>query len=369
MEDWLHFPHPTPAIKPHATEENAFAIRNWLWLVAALVFLMVVIGGATRLTESGLSIVEWKPVTGVIPPLSVKEWADAFEDYKKIPQYQQMFPDMDLSGFKYIYAWEWAHRLLGRLIGVVFAVPLIWFWATRRLPRSLKPKLLGILALGALQGGVGWWMVSSGLVHRVEVAQERLAIHLLLAALIFSACLWVAGGLGPRARSVIHEGAGRLRFFAVLILTLVFVQIFAGGIVAGLRAGAVNNTWPLIDGVFIPPAETLWGLSPWWINLVNNVVTTQFLHRMIAYLILALALVHLVDALINAEGKARRGAIIVFGHVLMQVALGVATLVLVEPPFAGTPHLLLALGHQAIGMAVLAVATLQAQRLGQDVGA
>lgn len=367
MEDWLHFPQPVPAIRPHANEENAIAVRNWLWVVAALVFLMVIVGGATRLTESGLSIVEWKPVTGVIPPLSETEWKQAFEDYKKIPQYKELFPDMDLSGFKFIYAWEWAHRLLGRLIGVVFAVPLIWFWATKQLPRSVKPKVLGILAVGALQGGVGWWMVSSGLIHRTEVAQERLATHLLLAALIFSACLWVAGGLGPRARSIVHEGAGRLRTVATMLLGLVFLQIFAGGIVAGLRAGLVNNTWPLMDGVFIPSSEVLWRLDPVWTNLVDNPVTAQFFHRMIAYVILAVASLHLIDALVNVEGKARRGAIIVFGHVLMQIALGVATLVLVEPPFAGTPHLLLALAHQAIGMAVLAVATLQARRLFDDV--
>ncbi len=369
MEDWLHFPHPVPAIKQRATEENAIAVRNWLWVVAALVFVMVIVGGATRLTESGLSIVQWKPVTGALPPLSQKEWIEAFEEYKQIPQYKELFPDMDLAGFKYIYAWEWAHRLLGRLIGVVFAIPLVWFWARGRLPRSLKPKLLGIFALGALQGGVGWWMVASGLVNRVEVAQERLAIHLILAALIFSACLWVAGGLGPRARSVVHEGAGRLKAVALTILALVFVQIFAGGIVAGLRAGLVNNTWPLMDGVFIPPADVLWRLEPAWTNLVDNPVTAQFFHRMIAYVIFAFALLHVLDALMNTEGRARRGAVIVFGHVLMQIALGVATLVLVEPPFEGTPHLLLALAHQAIGMAVLAVATLQARRLTRDIAA
>ncbi len=367
MEDWLHFPQPVPAIRHHATEANALAVRNWLWLVAGLVFLMVIVGGATRLTESGLSIVQWKPVTGVLPPLSQQEWQEAFEAYKQIPQYRELFPDMDVARFKYIYAWEWAHRLLGRVIGVVFAVPLIWFWATGRLPRSAKPKLVGILALGALQGGVGWWMVASGLVNRIEVAQERLAIHLLLAALIFSACLWVAGGLGPRAVSLVHDGAGRLKAVALTILAFVFLQIFVGGLVAGLRAGLVNNTWPLMDGVFIPPADVLWRLEPFWTNLVDNPVTVQFFHRMIAYLIFALALGHLLDAWMNAEGRARRGAAILFGHVLMQIALGVATLVLVEPPFAGDPHLALALAHQAIGMAVLAVATLQARRLVQDV--
>lgn len=367
MEDWLQFPQPAPEIRPYATEESATAVRNWLWLVAALVFLMVIVGGATRLTESGLSIVEWKPVTGVIPPLTQEDWAQAFEDYKKIPQYKELFPDMDLDGFKYIFAWEWAHRLLGRVIGVVFFVPLAWFWATKRLPASVKPRLVGILALGALQGGVGWWMVSSGLVHRTEVAQERLASHLLLAAFIFSACLWVAGGLGPRRASIVHEGAGRLRAVAYALLAAVFVQLFAGGIVAGLRAGLVDNTWPLIEGGLIPPAAVLWRLEPAWVNLVDNPVTAQFFHRMIAYGVFALALLHLIDAWWNVEGKARRGAFIVFAHVVMQIALGIATLVLVEPPYAGTPHILLALAHQAVGMAVLAVVTLQARRLASDL--
>ncbi len=367
MEDWLLFPQPVPEVRHHTTEENAIGVRNWLWVVAALVFLMVIVGGAMRLTESGLSIVEWKPVTGALPPLSHKEWLEAFEDYKKIPQYKELFPDMDLAGFKFIYAWEWAHRLLGRLIGAVFVLPLVWFWATKRIPSSVKPKLIGILALGALQGGVGWWMVSSGLVHRTEVAQERLAIHLVIAAFIFSSCLWVAGGLGPRKLSIAHDHAGRLRMVGLVMLGLVFVQIFMGGIVAGLRAGLVDNTWPLMDGVFVPPADLLWPKEPWWLNLLDTPVTAQFVHRMIAYVIFALATLHLVDALMNTGGKARRGAVLLFAHVVAQIALGVATLLLVEPPYAGTPHVLLALAHQAIGLAVLAVATLQARRLVNDL--
>jgi heme a synthase len=363
MSDWINFPTATREIVPPPSHENALAIRYWLFLVAGLVFLMVVVGGATRLTESGLSITEWKPVTGAIPPLTEQDWQNAFEDYKKIPQYKELFPDMDLAGFKYIYAWEWVHRLLARLIGVVFAVPLIWFWVKGRIPRGLKPKLLLILALGALQGFVGWWMVSSGLVHRVEVAQERLALHLLLAAFIFSACLWVAAGLGPKAAVFVEHGKERLRFFAMLLLALVFVQLGAGAIVAGLRAGLIDNTWPLMEGVFIPPASELWKLSPPWVNFVDNPITAQFTHRMIAYVLLALAFVNMIDASLSAQGKARRGSIIVFGHVLLQASLGVATLVLVRDEWYGTPHTLLALAHQAVAMGVLAVATLQARRL------
>lgn len=363
MEDLIHFPEQTPAVEPHPTASNAIAVRNWLWVIAALVFAMVLVGGATRLTESGLSITQWKPVTGIIPPLSHKDWLYAFEDYKKIPQYKQLFPNMDLAGFQVIYGWEWAHRLLARIIGLVFVIPFVWFWVERRLPPGLKPKLFGILALGALQGVVGWWMVASGLVNRVEVAQERLAIHLLLAALIFCACLWVAGGLGPKAASAIQNGAERLRVVAILMLALVFLQLGVGALVAGLRAGLIDNTWPLMEGAFSPPASELWKLSPWWANLLDNPVTAQFTHRTIAYVIFALAFVHMLDAAVNATGKARRGSILLFGHVAMQVALGVATLVLIQDNWSGTPHMLFALAHQAVGFGVLAVATLQTRRL------
>ncbi len=363
MEDVFNFPPKTPAVAYAPPPEGAIGVRNWLYLIAALVFAMVVVGGATRLTESGLSITEWKPVTGVIPPLSQEEWRSAFEDYKKIPQFSQLVPDMDLEGFKVIFAWEWTHRLLARLVGLAFAAGFAWLWLTKRIPQRLIPKLFGILALGALQGGVGWWMVASGLVGRTEVAQERLATHLVLAALIFSGCVWTAGGLGPQAPSEIFFGRARLRFVSKLTLAVVFVQLFLGGLVAGLRAGLVDNTWPLMEGGFAPPPEQLWKLTPWWANLVDNPVTAQFFHRLTAYALLALVLFHLLDALANTAGKAARGAVILFGHVVLQVALGVATLVLVEDGGAGTQHILLALAHQAVGIGVLAVATLQARRL------
>jgi cytochrome c oxidase assembly protein subunit 15 len=356
MTDWIHFPTHTPAIVAPPSEDSATDVRLWLWIIAGLVFAMVIVGGATRLTESGLSITEWKPITGVLPPLTQEQWSAAFEDYKKIPQYREMFPNMDIERFKVIFAWEWGHRLLGRLIGVAFALPLAWFWLRGRLPKSLKPKLLGILALGALQGAAGWWMVASGLVNRVEVAQERLAIHLLLAALIFSACLWVAGGLGPMRRLSIGRGLGRLRASAVALLVLVLVQIGAGALVAGLRAGYAYNTWPLMDDSFIPPQEELTRLSPWWANLFDNVAMVQLDHRLIAYVVLALALLHWIDAGLTAAGRAARGAGVLLAHIVAQIGLGIATLVLVVPLWA-------ALSHQALAMGVLAVATLHARRL------
>ncbi|HXY59142.1 MAG TPA: COX15/CtaA family protein [Methylocystis sp.] len=364
MVDWSHFPTKTAGVEPWATPANAIGLRNLLYIVAALVFAMVLVGGATRLTESGLSITQWKPIEGVIPPLSEQDWNAEFEQYKQIPQFQQLFPTMDLDRFKVIFAWEWAHRLLGRLVGLVFVAGLAWHWVRGRIPQGYKPKLLGILALGALQGAVGWWMVASGLVSRVEVAQERLAIHLLLAAFIMSACIWVGSSLGPQSpTSILHGARGRLRFESLLLLALVFMQIGLGALVAGLRAGLVDNTWPLMEGGLVPPPDSLWPLSPWWDNIFENPVTAQFFHRMTAYVVLALALAHMFDAALNATGRAARGGFIVFGHVLMQVALGIATLLFVADWWSGAPHILLALAHQAVGVAVLAVATLQARRL------
>ncbi|MGH6869587.1 MAG: COX15/CtaA family protein, partial [Methylocella sp.] len=265
-------------------------VAIWLWSLAGLVFLMVIVGGATRLTESGLSITEWKPLAGVIPPLSQADWLAEFENYKKIPQYAQLFPDMELSGFKFIFFFEWSHRLLGRLIGAAMALPLIFFWAKGLLPRGFKPKLLGILALGALQGGVGWWMVKSGLTERVEVAQERLAIHLLLASVTFAALVWLAASLKRSVGQIPQRRLPGLRWFAGGMVLLVLVQIGLGGLVAGLRAGHAFNTWPLIDGYFWPPLDKLTLLSPFWRNFLDNILLVQFQHRVLAYVLLALAL-------------------------------------------------------------------------------
>ncbi len=267
---------------------------------------------------------------------------------------------MDLARFQVIYAWEWSHRLLGRLIGAAFALPLAFFWLKGRVPKKLKIRLLAILTLIVVEGTVGWWMVSSGLSQRVEVAQERLAVHLLFASLIFSACLWVAGGLGPQRPLVVEHGRKRLAFFATLLLVLVFVQIGAGALVAGLRAGLIYNTWPLMDGALVPPAEALLPLSPWWVNVLDTAATAQFDHRMVAYVLLALALVHFIDAEGTAGGRVGRGAGVLLGHIGAQAVLGIVTVLLAAPLWA-------ALSHQALAMAVLAVATLHAQRLRKAV--
>jgi heme a synthase len=343
----------------HLSSVHTGAVAIWLWIVAALVFLMVILGGATRLTESGLSITEWKPLTGVIPPLSQAEWLAEFENYKKIPQYAELFPDMDLGGFKFIFFFEWAHRLLGRLIGAVMGVPLIFFWARGFLPPGFKPKLLGILALGGLQGFVGWWMVKSGLSDRVEVAQERLAIHLLLASLTFAALVWVASSLRKGAAEIAAPNVRGLKWFAAATVLLVLVQIGLGGLVAGLRAGHAFNTWPLIDGYFWPPLNKLTVLAPLWRNFLDNILVVQFQHRMIAYALLALTLVQaLYVRRVVRKSRARRRAIAIAALAIAQIAIGIVTLVLVVPLWAG-------LLHQAFAMIVLGMAVVHAQELSQ----
>ncbi len=332
-------------------------VRAWLWAMAALIFAMVLVGGATRLMEAGLSITEWKPVAGALPPLNEAAWTSEFEKYKQIPQFIKLFPDMTLAGFQTIYYWEWSHRLLGRLIGLAFAVPLAWFWISGRLPGWLKPRLLGVLALGGLQGAVGWWMVASGLVGRVEVAPERLATHLLLASLTLVCVVWLAVRLKPAAA---EPSAGSLRRAATWLLALIFIQIGLGALVAGSRAGMTYNTWPFMDGRLVPPLEDLGRLAPVWKNLFENITLVQFDHRMIAYVVIALALLHGVSAARRAPGtKATRRAAALAGLVMAQASLGVLTLLLVVPVWAG-------LLHQALAMMTLMMATVHRARLQAD---
>jgi cytochrome c oxidase assembly protein subunit 15 len=348
--------------EPAAERGDTSAVRIWLWSVAALVFLMVIVGGAVRLTESGLAITEWKPITGILPPLSHAAWLAEFEKYKQIPQYRELFPDMDLGRFQAIYTWEWGHRLLGRLIGFAFAIPLVFFWVGGRLPAGSRPKLLGILALGALQGAVGWWMVASGLSGRIEVAQERLAIHLLLASVTLAAIVWIATGL-ERDTEARTSAPPRLRVIAASLLALVFVQIGLGGLVAGLRAGLTYNTWPLMDGYFVPPLDHLIVLSPWWANLFDNITTVQFAHRITAYCVLALGILQVI-AVKRAMGRgpAYRRAHIVFGLIFLQVIAGIMTLLLVVP-------ISVALIHQALAMLVLIAATMHLRQLSAEAHA
>ena len=330
------------------------AVRWWLLSVAALIALMVLVGGATRLTESGLSIVEWKPVAGALPPLSDADWERAFAAYKTIPQYQHVNAGMSLSEFKTIFWWEWGHRLLGRVIGAVYLLPFLFFLWRGALPVDLRRRLWVIFGLGALQGAVGWWMVASGLSVRVEVSQYRLATHLLLALVIFAAIVWTLRGLRPRPPLAV---AARLRATSLVMLVLTFVQLYFGALVAGLRAGLVYNTWPGIDGNgLIPSAARLWFEDPWWRNLFENALTVQFEHRMTAYALLALAVLHALDATRARAGAAVSGAWWLVATIMVQACLGILTLLYQVP-------LLLALAHQAVAIAVLSFAVLQAERL------
>jgi len=329
-------------------------LRVWLFMVASLIALMVVVGGATRLTESGLSIVEWKPVTGALPPLTGAQWEQAFEGYKAIPQYQKMNADMSLTEFKTIFWWEWSHRLLGRVIGAVYLLPFLYFLWRGGMSGELKRRLWLIFGLGGLQGAIGWWMVASGLSERTEVSQYRLATHLVLALLIFAAIVWTLRRLTELRPPVVPT---RLKLASTALLALTFVQPYFGALVAGLRAGLVYNTWPAIDGALIPSAAGLWFDTPWWRNLFENTLTVQFEHRMTAYALLALALWHAVDAIRSRAGvSAINGALWLLCVITLQAVLGILTL-LNQVPIG------LALMHQACAIAVLTLAVMQAERL------
>src|ERR1700678_1265104 len=337
-----------------AQTRNLAPVRWWLIAVAALIAVMVLVGGATRLTESGLSIVEWKAVTGSLPPTSELAWTQAFDAYKAIPQYRQMNAGMSLAEFKTIFWWEWSHRLLGRVIGAAYLLPFLWFLWRGVLGGELKRRLWGIFALGALQGAVGWWMVASGLSERVEVSQYRLATHLVLALLIFAGIVWTLRRLGENVPS---NASLRLKISAVVLLVLTFVQLYLGALVAGLRAGKIYNTWPDIDGGFIPSAARLFFDTPWWRNLFENTLTVQFEHRMMAYTLFVLAVWHAIDAARQRAGKpVIDGALWLLGAVTLQATLGILTLLNQVP-------MDLALAHQAVAIMVLTLAVLQAERL------
>jgi len=339
------FAHEPPQIR---------AVRWWLVSIAALIALMVLVGGATRLTESGLSIVEWKPVAGVLPPLDQAQWTQAFEAYKTIPQYREINAGMSLSEFKTIFWWEFSHRLLGRVIGIAYLLPFLWFMWRGALATDLRRRLWLIFGLGALQGAVGWWMVASGLSERVEVSQYRLATHLVLALLIFAALVWTLRRLAERPPSA---ASVRLKMTGWVLVVLTFVQLYLGALVAGLRAGKIYNTWPDIDGSFIPSAARLFFEAPWWRNLFDNTLTVQFEHRMTAYALFVLAVLHAIDSIRSRAGtSAVSGALWLAAVVTLQATLGILTLLNQAP-------MDLALAHQAVAIAVLTLAVLQAERL------
>ncbi len=330
------------------------AVRWWLLCIAALIATMVLVGGATRLTESGLSIVEWKPVTGTLPPLNQEQWTQAFDGYKTIPQYRELNAGMSLGEFKTIFWWEWSHRLLGRVIGLAYLLPFLWFLWRGALNADIRRRLWVIFGLGVLQGAVGWWMVASGLSQRVEVSHYRLATHLVLALFIFAGIVWTLRRLTDRPPIA---ASARLKITSAVLLALTFVQLYLGALVAGLRAGKVYNTWPDIDGGFVPSTARLLFEKPWWRNLFDNALTVQFEHRMTAYALFALAVLHLIDAVrLRAGVAAINGAGWLAAAITLQAILGILTLLNQVP-------IDLALAHQAVAIAVLTLAVLQTERM------
>lgn len=328
------------------------AVRLWLLVAAAMIFLTLIVGGATRLTESGLSIVEWKPITGVLPPLNEKAWQAEFDGYKAIPQYRELNRGMSLGAFKVIYWWEWTHRLLARTTGGVFLLPFLYFLWRGAIPPPLRARLWIIFGAGAFLGLVGWWMVASGLTGKLtSVSQYRLAFHLTLASAIYAAVLWTSQQVLPRAPIA---SSPRVRNGALLIAVLVLCQIYLGALVAGLDAGMTFNTWPDIDGGLIPNASRLWFETPWWRNLFENALTVQFDHRMLAYAIWMLAGLHAIDA---RQARQRGGtAVLLWLAVTLQAMFGVFTLLWVVP-------IALAMAHQAMATVVFTVAITHAERL------
>ena len=322
-------------------------VQAWLATIAALVLLMIIVGGATRLTDSGLSITEWQPILGAIPPLTEAHWLEALEKYRQIPEYQIVNKGMSLDEFKFIYWWEWGHRFLGRIIGLAFALPLaIFAWRGMLRPGAL-PKYLGVLALGGLQGAIGWYMVSSGLVDRIDVSHYRLALHLSVAFLILGLLVWLAMNLRTEPATGGPVPARAPAQSAAIVL-IVFAQVALGAFVAGLKAGLAYNTWPLMNGQIIP--DSIFSLSPWVLNFVENAVTVQFNHRLVAYIVVVLGIWHCVSILrAGASGEIRTSALLLAAGLLAQMALGIVTLLHAVPIGLG-------IAHQGFAAIVLAIA-------------
>lgn len=331
------------ALNEPAGAENPrpIAISNWLYSVAFLVFIMVVVGGITRLTESGLSITEWKPITGALPPLSEADWLSEFRKYQQIPEYLEISgpAGMTLADFKFIYFWEWVHRLLGRLIGVAFAVPLLWFTVKRAIPSGYSWRLVALLALGGLQGTIGWWMVSSGLSERTDVSHFRLAVHLLTALFILGGLVWTALDLRQMAGG--NNRPARITGLGVAVLAVLVIQLLFGAYTAGLNAGYVSNTWPLMNEYFIPGGIN-WSAGI-WTALNNDPYLIHFIHRWWAWVVVGFLII-LARKVRPIDRRSSVAIHIAFGS---QILLGIATVM------TGI-DIQLAVLHQAVGALVVA---------------
>lgn len=333
----------------HRRAPATSAVALWLLACCALVFAMVVVGGVTRLTHSGLSIVEWQPIVGTLPPLNQAAWLETFLKYQQTPEFQQINHAMSLEEFKGIFWWEYFHRLLGRVIGAVFLLPLLWFALRRQIGRPLAFRLAGIFVLGGLQGAMGWYMVKSGIVDDPRVSQFRLTAHLGIAFLIYAAMFWVA--LDLLCGRLDARGARRvqgLRRGATWILGLIFLMVLSGGMVAGIHAGFAYNTFPLMNGNVVPPEIFI--MDPWYLNFFYNMATVQFDHRLIAWLLAGLVpWFWIAGRGAEESSRARLGMHLLFAMLIVQVTLGISTLLLVVP----VP---LAAAHQAGAMLLFTAA-------------
>ena len=336
---------PLPQARPKS-------LSNWLFAVAALVLLMIIVGGITRLTESGLSITRWEPITGTLPPIGDAAWRDAFELYRQSPQYQKVNTGMSLSEFKNIYFWEYVHRLLGRVIGFAFALPLLWFALKRAIPQGYGWKLVALLALGGTQGAIGWWMVASGLVDVPEVSHIRLAVHLLTAFAIFGSLIWVAMDL--RRLGMDHDSRpARMPTVAIWVLSLLALQFLFGAYVAGLEAGYAYSSWPLMGDEWFPSGAPM--LEPWLRNFADNPIVVQFIHRWLAFVFAGVAA--LLARAAWKRGRQWEAAALVLA-VAVQILLGIFTLL------SGV-EITIAAAHQGMAAVLLGTVLVAAHRLGQ----
>jgi cytochrome c oxidase assembly protein subunit 15 len=320
----------------HRAERTRRQVAVWLFTLCAVLFVMIVVGGITRLTRSGLSIVEWQPIVGTLPPLSESQWLDLFQKYQLTPEYKQVNLGMSLADFKRIFWWEYIHRLLGRLIGLGFLLPYLWFLLRKRLDRYNAWRLGFVFLLGASQGVMGWYMVMSGLVDNPHVSHLRLTAHLGLAFAIFAAMFWIAlDMLKPGAGAAVQRT--RLSGSALALVGLVFLMILSGGLVAGIRAGYAYNTFPLMNGHVVPPE--IFMIEPWHLNFFNNMATVQFDHRLIAWvLMIVVPLIWWATRRRGVPSTARLAANCLLGALALQVSLGITTLLLRVPVALGAAH-------------------------------
>jgi cytochrome c oxidase assembly protein subunit 15 len=338
--------------RPSEPRPRPLAVSRWLAFVAVLVFVMVMVGGVTRLTESGLSMVRWEPISGAVPPLDEADWQREFDHYKASPQYAQVNSGMTLPDFKTIFFWEYVHRLFGRLIGLAFALPLLFFWWRRAVPPGYGWKLGGLFAMGGLQGVVGWWMVASGLVDVPEVSHIRLATHLLLALLIFAALIWVSRDLKTLAADPAARPA-RITLLGIWALCLLFLQLMFGAYMAGLDAGYAFNTWPMMGDEWFP-AATQW-MEPALRNFADNPVVVQFVHRWLAFVVAGVAI--WLGLRVWLRGFWMEGALLI-AAVIAQLLLGILTLL------SGV-QIDIAVAHQGMAALLLGAMISASHRLGE----